>query len=209
VTAQPAAPILGLVLAGGQNERMGCDKGSLTLFGQTLVAGAVAKLEACCDTVVVSIRESQQRLAPYRDCKLVLDDGHVRGPGAGLLAAWAQWPERALFVLAVDLVLVDASMLARLVEARDPGRLATTFRHPNAVLEPVCTIWEPPARGPIGAVAAKWRSASLRRVLEAGAVRAINADEPWRLASVNSPADLAAAKQRIGRGRGGARDPSG
>jgi molybdopterin-guanine dinucleotide biosynthesis protein A len=45
--------ILGAVLAGGQSSRFGSDKALAALGGQTLLARAVASLEAQCDEVIV------------------------------------------------------------------------------------------------------------------------------------------------------------
>jgi len=45
--------ILGAVLAGGQSSRFGSDKALAALGGQTLLARAVAALEAQCDAVIV------------------------------------------------------------------------------------------------------------------------------------------------------------
>ncbi len=45
--------ILGAVLAGGQSSRFGSDKALAALGGQTLLARAVASLEAQCDRVIV------------------------------------------------------------------------------------------------------------------------------------------------------------
>jgi molybdopterin-guanine dinucleotide biosynthesis protein A len=45
--------ILGAVLAGGQSSRFGSDKALAALGGQTLLARAVASLEAQCDGVIV------------------------------------------------------------------------------------------------------------------------------------------------------------
>jgi molybdopterin-guanine dinucleotide biosynthesis protein A len=45
--------ILGAVLAGGQSSRFGSDKALASLGGQTLLARAVASLEAQCDNVIV------------------------------------------------------------------------------------------------------------------------------------------------------------
>lgn len=45
--------ILGAVLAGGQSSRFGSDKALAALGGQTLLARAVASLEAQCDSVIV------------------------------------------------------------------------------------------------------------------------------------------------------------
>src|SRR5690606_17603655 len=122
-------------------------------------------LASVCERAFVSIRPDQAGIAPYDRLPEVLDEPGRHGPAAGLAAAFRHAPHAAWLVLAVDLPLVDESLLGLLVAGRDPARDATAFRHRDGVAEPLCAIWEPSAR--VGLERAG-PNASLRRLLEEG-----------------------------------------
>jgi molybdopterin-guanine dinucleotide biosynthesis protein A len=87
-------------------------------------------------------------LPPDTDC--LVDRFVGFGPIGGLLTALHEHPERAWLVLACDLPLVDADLLANLLAGRRPTALATAFRDPASGLpEPLCTLWEPRSRARI------------------------------------------------------------
>ncbi len=87
------------------------------------------------------------------------------GPMSGLLSAFDARPGRAWMVLSVDLPYLPLAELERLRLARDPSRIATVFRQPDGILQPLAAIWEP-AAGPL--LRAAWDAGrfSLRRILE-------------------------------------------
>jgi molybdopterin-guanine dinucleotide biosynthesis protein A len=101
-----------------------------------------------------------------------------------------------LLVLAVDLPLVDAAVLRRLIEARDPRAYATAFVHADGTVEPLCSIWEPAAHAIVRARAQKSRL-SLRTVLEEATVRRVALEDSGWLQSVNSPGDYARLRSRL------------
>jgi molybdopterin-guanine dinucleotide biosynthesis protein A len=197
VTSAPPAELIGVVLAGGSSLRMGEDKGGLRLDGVVLANRCATLLAPLCAAVCYSVRESQADLPQYRGQPHVIDDERIRGPAAGLLAAWRQYPQSALLALAVDLARVDAPMLSRLVDHRNAARIATAFRHADGIVEPLCTIWEPAAADIVSQAAdratVRARSPSLRRVLEQSAVAVVDCPDPGRLKSCNTPEAFAAA----------------
>jgi molybdopterin-guanine dinucleotide biosynthesis protein A len=185
-----AAPaLLGLVLAGGQSRRMGTDKGRLESGAVTETERSIGLLAPFCTSVRVSVRADQAALEPYRRLPLVIDAGDVSGPAAGLLAAWSQHPDRALLVLAVDMLHVDEALLGELVSRRDAARAATAFRHPDGLYEPLCTIWEPRAAPRVRQECQPGAPASLSRLLSALDVLALAPPDGARLGSANSPQD--------------------
>jgi molybdopterin-guanine dinucleotide biosynthesis protein A len=192
-----AAPLCGLVLAGGQSLRMGRDKGSLSYRGEPQATRAWRMLAAVCGDAYVSIREVQAALPTYRELPLIVDDDlESLGPAAGLLAAWKRRPDVAWLVLATDLPFVDTELLRELIDGREPKRLATAFRHPDGVPEPLCAIWEPRA---CEALRERVRSGdrSLRRLLTTATVALIDADDPRRLASVDGATDYEVAQRQL------------
>jgi molybdenum cofactor guanylyltransferase len=185
------APLFGLLLAGGASRRMGEDKGAIRYGDAPQARAAWRLLEEVCAGAFVSINPSQRSVAPYADLPVIVDAGLVRGPAAGLFAAWLRYPDVAWLVLAVDLPRVDRGVLETLIAARHPHRAATALRHVNGVLEPLCTIWEPAARPALAAEIAAG-GASLRRVLERASIAVAELADPAVLASVNTLAERAA-----------------
>ena len=139
-------PLRGLVLAGGQSQRMHTDKGRLHYQpGREQRAVAAALLAGICEDVFVSCRAEQAAdlppgLVPLPDQFLGL------GPLGGILSAFRHDPNAAWLVLACDLPFLSAATLRLLVAGRHPGRLATAFQSPeNEFPEPLITIFEPRA----------------------------------------------------------------
>jgi molybdopterin-guanine dinucleotide biosynthesis protein A len=195
-----AAPLVGVVLAGGRSARMGADKAFLEYAGEPQILRARRVLATVCDRVLLAVRREQvgqveetlKIVAAGRSYEeeIVVDEMEEAGPVAGLLAAWQCVPASPLLVLAVDVPLVDAPLLRELLEARDPGALATAFEHADGALEPLCTVWEPAAE-PILRARARKASVSLRSVLESSTIRAVKPRDPSRILSVNTPDDEA------------------
>ena len=203
------APVLyGLVLAGGDSQRMGRDKAQLRYHGdEPQVRHAFDLLRAVAEVVHVSVRKAQADAELYAPFPLIIDDGTLRGPAVGLLAAWARSPEVAWLVLATDLPFVNAALIADLLAGRDASRLATAFRHRDGTPEPLCTIWEPAARAPLlERVGSGDRS--LRRLLADGPAKLLDAADPDLLRSIDSERQYDAARAEIvGRAPASARSP--
>jgi molybdopterin-guanine dinucleotide biosynthesis protein A len=197
VTERAAAPLCGLVLAGGQSLRMGHDKGLLAYQGEPQARRAWRLLVAACGDAYVSVRAAQAALPTYAELPLIFDDENESlGPAAGLMAAWRRRPDVAWLVLATDLPFVDADLLATLVEHREPERLATALRHTDGVPEPLCAIWEPHSQHALNE-RARSGDRSLRRLLASPAVALIDTDDPRRLASVDGAAEYDVARRQL------------
>jgi len=132
-------PTAGIVLTGGRSRRLGVDKATLVLDGETLAARAARRLRAVCAPVVeagdgvsglVSVRESPAGA----------------GPLAGVAAAGEWLRERghhaSALLLAVDLPLVDEPFLRWL---RDRPGAPTTVLRVDGHLQPVCARYGPDA----------------------------------------------------------------
>ncbi len=108
--------VVGAVLAGGASRRMGRDKAVMDVGGRLLVERAVGVLGACVDRVVllggsIEAVECAQRLG--------VDVVPDRRPGEGPLVAVIDAVEAVgdLMVVAVDMVGVDAAMVAAVIAA--------------------------------------------------------------------------------------------
>lgn len=128
---------IGVVLAGGASSRMGRDKATLELDGETLAAGAARRLAAVCPEVALADRG--RRLVPGLPS---LADGPGRGPAAGLLGAAHAWPGRPLLALACDLPSVPVALLQELTRTEDADWVVPRWRGGP---EPLCALWRPRA----------------------------------------------------------------
>lgn len=191
ISTLPGPKLAGLVVAGGASVRMGRDKGLIEFAGRLAVDRAVALLARFCSEVFVSVRQPQRTEPAYARYPLIVDRHDDVGPMASLLAAFDQDPACAWLALAVDMPLVDDGLLAELVAARDTGRIATAFRNEAGIPEPLCTIWEPLAVAVLGGRDLARRH-SLRAVLEDGDAKLLHTARAAKLASANTPAELAA-----------------
>ncbi len=196
-TSADAPPLVGVVLVGGESRRMGTPKWALDYHGETQAARTVRLLRGVCDRVVLSVRPGPLD-AGLPDVPAIADAGAVRGPAAGILAALDAHPGAGVLVVACDLPFLDAATLAALVAGRDPHRVATAFRSSGDGLpEPLCAIWEPGARGPLGAVA-EAGAACPRRFLVAADAALLDLPDARALDNANTPADRAAARAALG-----------
>lgn len=192
-----AAPLHGLVLAGGQSRRFGSDKAAVSVGGQALLQRTVALVTPLVRDCRVSIRAGQRDDAVRAQFPLLVDRLADGGPAAGLLAAHAESPAAAWLVVACDLPLLDAATLSALVSARQPEREATAYVSADGCRpEPLCAIYEPLLLARLATLAAQGGNLSPRDLLAGGDTRLLQPERPEVLANVNRPADLARLQER-------------
>jgi molybdopterin-guanine dinucleotide biosynthesis protein A len=172
--------ILGCVLAGGQSSRFGSDKALAEFGGQTLIARAVDALSGSCEYVVVVGRETAP--APC------LPDWPQ--PGMGPLGGIA-----AALHLARDLGY-DAVLTCGVDSAALPEDLPELLTPAPAFLadQPVIGLWPASAAPAIEAILHGQGKHSMRQFAEAIGARTVQS--PVKPANINTPADLAALKNR-------------
>ena len=190
------APLHGLVLAGGSSTRMRRDKAALELHGRSQLAWGYALLERHCEQVFVSVR-ADQRADPVRaGFPQIIDTHEGIGPIAGIAAAQAACPQTAWLVLACDLPFVNDEVLTRLVAARGTGGPVTAYRSTSDGLpEPLCAIFEPASAAMVREAIASGRNCPRKLVIASG-VPLLDQTAPL-LGNVNTPEDLAAARQQL------------
>lgn len=189
--SEKAAPLLGLVLAGGRSERLGQDKAAVVHAGKTLLEHAIGRLESVLGHVRIAIRRDQVASQLHGRFRMVIDETSGIGPAAGMLAAHAIEPRAAWLVLACDLPWVTVEDLERLVSARDAGYEATAFRRlDDGRPEPLCAIYEPDTLSRFQREVAAGGNTSPRGWLEACRAFLIDSPPAGHLDSINTPADL-------------------
>ncbi len=183
--------VWGLVLAGGKSSRMGTDKASLTLGGETQLARTVALLDAQVERVFVSTRPDQSNDPLRRRFAQIVDRYENLGPIAGILSAMDGNPSVSWLVLACDLPNVDERTIQFLLEQASAEHLATAYRSVRDDLpEPLCAIYRPDMRETIDDFVARGFSCP-RKILINSATHLLKQPNSDALHNVNSPADLA------------------
>lgn len=134
----------GVVLCGGESNRMGSDKGLLPIGIYTWGQHAFHKLRALNIPVLISINKKQlpaycQFFSPEL---LVTDQVSAKGPLTGLLSVHINYPDEDLLLLACDMTEMDADTLQRLQyhAIAFPGFDYYVYIQEDFV-EPLCAIY--------------------------------------------------------------------
>ena len=129
----------GILLTGGRSRRLGVDKASLVLDGETLAQRAARRLGAVCEPVV----EVGDGVSPLPS---VREQPSGSGPLAALATAGTWLRDRGhhgpALLLAVDLPAVDEQVLRWLRDR--PGEPTSVLRI-DGHLQPVCARYGPDA----------------------------------------------------------------
>jgi len=190
----PAAPVFGLILAGGQSTRMGIDKALIDFYGKPQYAHVSDLVSSHVAEVFLSVNAAD-RFPDYE--QRLLDRFHGFGPFGALLTAFAHNPNVAWLVVACDLPFIDHAFIAELLSKRDPSKVATAFMNPETGFpDPLCTLWEPKAYVRLLNFLARGYSCP-RKVLINSDIACIETQTPEKLRNVNTPEELATVRALI------------
>ncbi len=192
-----AAPIWGLILAGGRSSRMGRDKALLAYHGKTQIEWTAERARAICAWVYLSVRPDQTADPARAVLPQIVDQHTDMGPIAGILAAQALAPDVAWLVLACDLPYIDETTLKHLAAARDPARVATAYISTHDGLpEPLCAIYEPKSRALIEAYVASGKDCPRKFLIQNDALL-VEQPHPHALDNVNTAEEFEAAEKAL------------
>ena len=136
--------LIGVVAAGGNSSRMGTDKSQLIYRTQPIEIEIANMMRPVCNEVVLS-KNHFQALNKY-GVEVMYDDVALanHGPASSLLTAAHRFPEASILLLGCDYPMFDASMLQRLISARNHFSEIVCYYHPvNGFAEPLLAIYEP------------------------------------------------------------------
>jgi molybdenum cofactor guanylyltransferase len=188
-----AAPLYGLILAGGSSSRMQRDKAALPYLGKNQLDRAFELASRHVDRVFVSVRASQTSDPTRAHRPMIVDSVEGEGPIVGIRSALAAFPDVAWLVIACDLPFLSDAALSQLLNERDAGGLATAFSSAHDGLpEPLCAIWEP-AAGPALAAYQQQGDRCPRKFLIRGAARLLEPRDRRALDNINTPEEYAQA----------------
>lgn len=192
-----AAPLRGLVLAGGASSRMRRDKAALDYGGASQLDRAVALARRHVAEVFVSVRADQAGDPLRARHPLIIDTFADGGPIAGIRSAFARDPAAAWLVLACDLPLLSDAAIEHLIRSRDPAGFATAYRSSHDGLpEPLCAIWEPRSADALAQWVARGHKCP-RKFLGAHPATLLDAIDARALDNVNTPEEYARARAAL------------
>lgn len=183
--------INGLVLAGGRSRRMGSDKASLLLGGESQLERAVRLLAQYVGNTYVSARADQADDNVRARFDQIIDRYDEIGPVAGILSAMDSDPEASWLVVACDLPNLDGATIEYLLKNLSPDHPVTAYRSSRDDLpEPLCAIYRPEARAVIDGFVSDGVVCP-RKMLINSETHLLVQPNPAALHNINSPEDLA------------------
>lgn len=193
---QSVAPVLGLVMAGGQSRRMGKDKGSIDYYGQPHREYLANLLSPFSDQVFMSLRQVQAEEV-HSEYEHLYDSFTGLGPYGALLSAFKRHPNHAWLTIACDLPFLNHETLQYLVDNRNPSKLATCFHNPETGFpEPLITIWEPSIYPVLLEFLSQGYSCP-RKVLINTEIEELTLEDTFRLDNANDPESFQEAQRKI------------
>jgi molybdopterin-guanine dinucleotide biosynthesis protein A len=192
-----AAPVHGLILAGGASSRMHQDKAALRYQGRSQLDRAVELAARHVSSVFVSVRASQTADPMRAQRPMIVDCIAGTGPIVGIRSALAAHPKAAWLVLACDLPFLSDAALSQLLRERDAASLATAYLSAHDGLpEPLCAIWEPAAAAALADYQAGGADCP-RKFLMRHAARLLEPLDRRALDNVNTPEEYAQASATL------------
>jgi len=183
-------PVKGLVLIGGKSKRMGTDKSELNYYGKPQKEYVKELLEDNLLDTYFSVQNISENEKEIHDTFLNL------GPFGGICSAFQKDPNSALLVVATDLPFVDKNLIIRLLENRNPSKVATAIKgRGKEFVEPLITIYEPKAYPVLLQYLAQGYSCP-RKMLINSDVEIIEVDDNL-IRNVNTPEEFENVKREI------------
>jgi molybdenum cofactor guanylyltransferase len=100
----------GIVLAGGENRRMGKDKAFLRVEGMPMIEHVLRALRKSTERVII-VTNSPEAYASY-DALVVTDAGGKRGPLTGIYSGLLRSPDEYNLVVACDMPFLNSRLLS-------------------------------------------------------------------------------------------------
>lgn len=126
------------VLAGGKSSRMGRDKASLSLHGQTLLQHALSTLREICNDVCIL---GSRQIYADQGAPIIEDIIPECGPLGGIHAALSHTSAACNLIIAVDTPFLSASFLGFLVSRAVESNAMVTTPEVAGYTQPLCAVY--------------------------------------------------------------------
>jgi FdhD protein len=137
-SSQRISGISGVILAGGESQRMGSDKSLLPIQGARFIDHIYARLSSLFDEVIIVTNSPEL----YQDlpCRKVPDIYLKQGALAGIHAGLSQAQQPRAFVVGCDMPFVSAKMVRKICSHAEQGDLILPFS--SCGHEPLHALYE-------------------------------------------------------------------
>ena len=126
------------ILAGGQGRRLGgIDKGLMEWRGRPLIETLLTAISPQVDAVLINANRNQARYRVYGHPVIGDELAGYQGPLAGIAACMAASNTETIVTLPCDAPGLPRDYVARLVAARNAGRVPIAVAHDGERLQPV------------------------------------------------------------------------
>ena len=175
---------VGLILAGGQSQRMGKPKAWIDYHGMPQVEWLSDLLQPYCSSIIVSLNDE-----PIVDYDLNIQPdlpefaGH--GPMSGILTAFEK-TDHALLVVGCDYPYLDVASVELILAARKAPYAITCFKNEQGFVEPLIACYEIEAKNQLLSFFQNG-SDSLTRFIKSTNAQIITCPNPKILISADSP----------------------
>ncbi len=186
-----------IIMAGGDSSRMGTDKASILLDGQTLLQSVIATMQQLFPKVIVSVRQPRAGI----DLPQICDEQPDGGPLAGLVASLGKVTTPWAFMVACDMPFVVPQVVEFLAgyRARHQAVVPVVHGYPQPLAAFYATGCLAPLRASLAA-----QQKGLRSVLQQLDVRYVDEAEMLKadphlrsFFDLDTPQDVEAAKNGV------------
>jgi molybdopterin-guanine dinucleotide biosynthesis protein A len=188
--------IYGLVLVGGQSQRMGRDKALLAYGGEeTQLKRSASLLQSVCPKVFISQRAEQAYPTPQGTEAIYDSSEDVKGPLCGILSAMRAHPEVHWLVLACDLPYLQTATLEKLITEfqKAPPQLTAYRSTHDGLPEPLCAIYPAGSDAGLLALSQELGKSCPRKLLIVKEATLVEQDDPRSLDNINTAEEYASA----------------
>ena len=187
--------VYGLILAGGRSTRMGEDKTKLVYHDQPQLEYLHDLMSKSLSKVFISARPNQS--FDFTD-DIITDQYESKGPINGILSAMNAHPNKSFLVLAVDLPFINEGTILKLLNERDPSKIATAFAtNASKLPEPLVALWEAEAYERLKTHHIENAMNCPRKFLINEDIKLVFPDEDLELFNANLPEEFHKAKSMI------------
>ncbi|MBX7206067.1 MAG: NTP transferase domain-containing protein [Bacteroidia bacterium] len=120
--------LIGLVLAGGESQRMKTDKGLLNYHGKLQREYLYHLMQPYCEKVYICCKAAQAETVST-GLPVLTDEQNGIGPAAALLTAYHRHPKASFLVIGCDYPLFDTEHIVRLLSHRTPQTDAVVYQN--------------------------------------------------------------------------------
>lgn len=141
--------MIGVILAGGKNSRMGTEKALLDFHGETMIRRQIRIMRTCCSEIVIVCNDKERYEAEvgiHSHVRVITDHTPHNGPLSGIVTALRDYRDAStLWIVSCDSPFIDPSIAIALRAKMDHEHaslavpvIAQTPQLLHAVYRPSC-----------------------------------------------------------------------